>query len=147
MCKRAVAEIKSSGLINISGKKLDNMEPIEKEYRMNLLDEATKKALDDGEVVLLDGGYIVLTPETLFQTVQGATLETISDITEELSAEKQANDSSINQGCKCHFCGKESDFPEYAVTISGGYDIDHDMETVTLEVCAECLETMLAAVN
>lgn len=36
---------------------------------------------------------------------------------------------------------------EYTVTIEGGYASDHDMESVTLEVCAECLEKMLAAVN
>lgn len=53
----------------------------------------------------------------------------------------------MNQACQCHFCGKRNNYTEYIMTISGGYDSDHDMEAVTLEVCAECLETMLAAVN
>lgn len=115
---------------------------------MNILDESTKAMLDAGKVAVLDDGkYIVLTPDTLFQTVQGATLETLGDIMMEQASEEEANDSFIQQGCKCHFFGKESDFTEYIMTVSGGYDSDHDMEAVTLEVCAECLETMLAAVN
>lgn len=114
---------------------------------MNILDENTKAMLNAGKVAVLDGGYIVVTPETLFQVVQGATLETLGDIMMEQPAEEEANDSSINRGCKCHFCGKESDFTEYAVTISGGYDSDHDMETVSMDVCAGCLEKMLAVVS
>lgn len=103
--------------------------------------------LDAGKVAVLDGGYIVLTPETLFQTVQGATLETLGDVRMEQASEEEANDSFIQQGFKCHFCGKENEATEYIVTISGGYDSDHDMESVTLEVCAGCLEKMLAAAN
>lgn len=114
---------------------------------MNILDENTKAMLDAGKVAVLDGGYIVVTPETLFQVVQGATLETLGDIMMEQPAEEEANDSFIQQGFKCHFCGKENDFTEYTMTITGGYDSDHDMEAVTLEVCAECLERMLAVVN
>ena len=114
---------------------------------MNILDESTKAMLDTGKVAVLDGGYIVITPETLFQVVQDATMETLGDIMMEQPTIEEANDSFIQQGCKCHFCGKESDFTEYIMTVSGGYDSDHDMETVTLEVCAECLETMRAAVN
>lgn len=114
---------------------------------MNILDENTKAMLDAGKVAVLDGGYIVVTPETLFQVMQGATLETLGDIMMEQPAEEEANDSFIQHGFKCHFCGKENDYTEYAITITGGYDSDHDMEAVTLEVCAECLEAMLAAVN
>lgn len=114
---------------------------------MNILDESTKAMLDAGKVAVLDT-YLIMTPETLFQTVQGATLETLSGITGELSAEEQANSSSIHQGFRCHFCGKGNKWgTEYTVTIEGGYASDHDMESVTLEVCAECLEKMLAAVN
>ena len=103
--------------------------------------------LDAGKVALLDR-YLIMTPETLFQTVQGATLETLSGITGELSAEEQANSSFIQQGCKCHFCGKASHWgTEYIVTIEGGYNSDHDMETVSMDVCAGCLERMLSAVN
>ena len=114
---------------------------------MNILDESTKAMLDAGKVAVLDGGYIVLTPETLFQTGQGATLETLGDIMMEQASKGEANDSFIQHDFKCHFCGKESDCTEYIMTISGGYDSEHDMERVSMEVCAECLETMLAAVN
>lgn len=114
---------------------------------MNILDGSTRAMLDAGKVAVLEGGYIVITPETLFQVVQGATLETLDDIMIEQVADEEANDSSINQGCKCHFCGKESAFTEYAATISGGYDSDHDMETVSMDVCAGCLEKMLAVVS
>lgn len=114
---------------------------------MNILDESTKAMLDAGKVAVLDK-YLIMTPETLFQTVQGATLETLSGITGELSAEEQANSSSMNQGAKCHFCGKESDYgTEYIMTIEGGYNSDHDMEVVSMDVCAGCLEKMLAAVS
>lgn len=139
--KRAVEEIKSGSLINI----LDDAK--RKGYHMNLLDEATKKALDAGKIAVLDGGYIILTPETLFRMVQGDTLETLGDIMMEQPAEEEANDSFIQWVCRCHFCGKESDFTEYTVTISGGYDSDHDMETVSMNVCAGCLEKMLAVVS
>lgn len=114
---------------------------------MNILDESTKAMLDAGKVAALDGGYIVLTPETLFQTVQGATLETLGDIMMEQAPEEEANDSFIQHGFKCRFCGKENDCTEYTMTITGGYDSEHDMERVSMEVCSECLETMLAAVN
>ncbi|MBD5117866.1 MAG: hypothetical protein HDT37_01925 [Clostridiales bacterium] len=115
---------------------------------MNILDESTKAMLDAGQVAVLDGGYIVMTPETLFQVVQGATLETLGDIMVEQSAEEEANNSFIQHDCKCYFCGKESDWgTEYIVTIEGGYNSDHDMETVSMNVCAGCLEKMLAAVS
>ena len=114
---------------------------------MNILDESTKAMLDAGKVAVLDGGYIALTPETLFQTVQGATLETLGDIMMEQASEEESNGSFIQHGFKCHFCGKENDYTEYIMTIAGGYDSEHDMERVSMEVCAECLEKMLAAVN
>lgn len=115
---------------------------------MNILDENTKILLDAGKAVVLDGGYIVITPETLFQVVQSATLETFGDIMVEQVANQEANSSSINQDVKCHFCGKESHWgTEYIVTIEGGYNSNHDMETVSMDVCAECLEKMLAAMN
>lgn len=115
---------------------------------MNILDESTKAMLDAGKVAVLDGGYIVVTPQTLFQVVQGATLETLGDIMMEQPAEEEANDSFIQHDCKCHFCGKESDWgTEYIVTIEGGYNSDHDMEVVSMNVCAGCLEQMLAAVS
>lgn len=113
---------------------------------MNILDENTKAMLDAGQVAVLDGGYIVVTSETLFQVVQGATLETLGDIMMEQAFEDEANESFIEQGCQCHFCGKKNDFTEYIMTISGGYDSDHDGETVSMNVCTECLEQMLAAV-
>lgn len=114
---------------------------------MNILDENTRSMLDAGKVAVLDGGYIALTPETLFQTVQDATLETLDDIMMEQVNEDKANDSFIQQDCKCHFCGKESDFTEYIMTIVGGYDSGHDMETVSMNVCGGCLEKMFAAVS
>ncbi len=106
---------------------------------MNILDENTKAMLDAGRTVMLDNKYLIISPET-FQVV-------LDNAVPVQTAEEEANDSSINQGCKCHFCGKESDFTEYAVTISGGYDSDHDMETVSMDVCAGCLEKMLAVVS
>lgn len=114
---------------------------------MNLLDEQTRAMLDAGKVAVLDGGYLIMTPETLFQAVQGATLETLSDIMMEQASEEKANDSFIQHGFRCHFCGKENECTEFTVKITGGYYSGHDTETRTLEVCAECLEKMLAAVN
>lgn len=106
---------------------------------MNLLDANTKAMLDAGSAVMLDGKYLIISPET-FQAILNGTVPV-------QTAEEEANDSFIQQGCKCHFCGKENDFTEYTMTIAGGYDSDHDTEVVTLEVCAGCLEKMLAAVS
>lgn len=106
---------------------------------MNILDENTKAMLDAGRTVMLDNKYLIISPET-FQTV-------LDNAVPAQTTDKEANESFIEHNCKCHFCGKESDFTEYTMTIAGGYDSDHDMEAVTLEVCAECLETMLATVS
>ena len=106
---------------------------------MNILDKNTKALLDAGNAVMLDDKYLIISPET-FQAV-------LDDAVPVQTTDKEANESFIEQGCRCHFCGKESDFTEYTVTISGGYDSDHDMETVSMEVCAGCLEKMLAAVS
>lgn len=95
--------------------------------------------LDAGSAVMLDNKYLIISPET-FQVV-------LDNAIPVQTAEEEANDSFIQQGFKCHFCGKENDYTEYAVTISGGYDSDHDMKTVSMDVCAGCLEKMLAAVN
>lgn len=114
---------------------------------MNILDENTKAMLDAGQVAVLSGGYLVLTPETLKRTVQSSIVDVLEDVVSEQPPEEEANDSSINHGCKCHFCGKESDFTEYIITISGGYDSDHDMERVSIDICSKCLERMLAAVS
>lgn len=115
---------------------------------MNLLDENTKTILDAGQVVVLDGGYIVMTPETLSQTVQSSVVDVLTDVVQEQPAKEEANDSSITHGFKCHFCGKKNDWgTEHIVTITGGYASDHDMEAKSVEVCAECLEKMLAAVS
>lgn len=114
---------------------------------MNILDEKTKAMLDAGKVAVLDGGYIVVTPETLFETVREATLETLGDITMGQAVEEEANGGFIQRGFKCHFCGKESEATEYTLKITGGYFSGHDTESKTLEVCAGCLEAMLAAAN
>ena len=118
---------------------------------MNILDESTKAMLDAGRTAVLDGGYLVMTPETLKQAVQTAVITTVelsSDAISEQATAEQANSSFIQQGCKCHFCGKASHWgTEYIVTIEGGYNSDHDMETVSMDVCAGCLERMLSAVN
>lgn len=114
---------------------------------MNILDESTKAMLNAGQVAVLDGRYIVVTPETLFYVMQDAALETLDDIMTEQAVDEEANDSFIDQGCQCHFCGKKSDFTEYTLTISGGYASEHDLEQVTVDVCGECLEKMLAAAN
>lgn len=91
---------------------------------MNILDENTKAMLDAGKVAVLDGGYIALTPETLFQTVQGATLETLGDIMMEQASEEESNGSFIQHGFKCHFCGKENDYTEYIMTIAGAMTVN-----------------------
>lgn len=118
---------------------------------MNILDEDTRAMLDAGRTAVLNGGYLVMTPETLKQAVQTAVITTVELSSDAISKHfdtEEANDSSINQGTKCHFCGKESHWgTEYIVTIEGGYNSDHDMETVSMEVCAGCLEKMLAAVS
>lgn len=114
---------------------------------MTLLDENTKAMLDAGKVAVLEGGYIVVTPETLRQTVKNTTMEVFGDVISAQTVKEEANDSSINRSCQCRFCGKKSNFTEYIMTISGGYDSDHDMETVSMNVCAGCLEKMLAAVS
>ena len=59
----------------------------------------------------------------------------------------EQNDSFIQHGFKCHFCGKRNDATEYTLTIVGGYDSSHDTEAVSLDVCCGCLEKMLAVVN
>lgn len=106
---------------------------------MNILDDATKKMLDAGRAIMLDSKYLVISPEA-FQ-------EMLDNAVPAQTAEKEANDSFIQHGFKCYFCEKENDCTEYTMTITGGYYSEHDMESVTLEVCAECLEKMLAAVN
>lgn len=114
---------------------------------MDTLSENIKAVLDGGSIALLDGKYLAMTTETLNQAVKDGLMMAIGDTALEQAADEEANDSFIQQGFKCHFCGKENDFTEYTMTITGGYDSDHDMEAVTLEVCAECLERMLAAVS
>lgn len=82
------------------------------------------------------------------QTASITAVDVFNDAIPEQSAVEEANNSFIQQGCKCHFCGRESHWgTEYIVTIEGGYNSDHDMEMVSVDVCAGCLETMLAAVN
>lgn len=115
------------------------MEP-QKGKRMNTLDKQTKVMLDTGSAVMLDGKYLIISPET-FRTM-------LDKAVPAQTAEEKANRDFIQHGCKCHFCDKESCWgTEYIVTIEGGYNSDHDMETVSMDVCAECLERMLAAVN
>lgn len=114
---------------------------------MNTLDENTKSALDAGQTIVLSGGYIVMSPGTFRYALETSCKETLHTVFDEEAPEEEANDSFIQWVCRCHFCGKESDFTEYTVTISGGYDSDHDMETVSMNVCAGCLEKMLAVVS
>ena len=114
---------------------------------MDTLSENIKAMLDSGGMALLDGKILAMTPETLNQAVKDGLMMAIGDTALEQAADEEANDSFIQWVCRCHFCGKESDFTEYTVTISGGYDSDHDMETVSMNVCAGCLEKMLAVVS
>lgn len=106
---------------------------------MNILDESTRAMLDAGRAIMLDSKYLVISPEA-FQ-------EMLDNAVPTQTTENEANDSFIQHGFKCRFCGKENDCTEYTMTITGGYDSAHDMETVSMEVCAECLEQMLAAVS
>lgn len=114
---------------------------------MTILDERTKAMLDAGQVAVVDGGYLILTPETLRQSAESAAIEAAGEFIMEQAVNEGANSSFIQQECKCHFCGKESDCTEYTMKITGGYASGHDTESVTMEVCGECLEKMLAAVS
>lgn len=118
---------------------------------MNILDEQTKVMLDAGSTAVLNGGYLVMTPETFKYALETACKETLHVVFDgevsEQDTDTEANDSFIQQGFKCRFCGKKNDATEYTMTIIGGYDSDRDTEKVTMEVCAECLERMLSAVN
>lgn len=119
---------------------------------MNLLDEHTKSALDAGQTIVLSGGYIVMSPETFRYALETSCKETLRAVFDEEAPDQdieiEANNSSMNQDAKCHFCGKENHWgTEYIITIEGGYNSDHDMETVSMDICAECLEKMLAAVS
>lgn len=118
---------------------------------MNILDESTKAMLDAGSTAVLNGGYLVMTPETFKHVVQTASITAVdmfSDVISEQPAIEETNDNSIQQGCRCHFCGKESDCgTEYIMTIEGGYNSVRDTETVSMEVCGGCLEKMLAVVS
>lgn len=58
---------------------------------MNILDENTKAMLDNGSTVILDGKYLVMTPETLKQAVQDDLIITIGD-------KEEANSSFIQRG-------------------------------------------------
>lgn len=121
---------------------------------MNLLDAQTKATLEHGGAVILDSKYYVMTWETVERMIQAVT-EMAYDSGLACNFEKagalqteKANSSSINQGFSCHYCGKGNRWgTEYTVTIEGGYASDHDMETVSMDVCAGCLEKMLAAVS
>ena len=114
---------------------------------MDTLSENIKAVLDGGGMALLDGKYLAMTTETLNQAVKDGLMMAIGDTALEQAADEEANDSFIQHGFKCHFCGKRNDYTEYIMTISGGYDSDHDMETVSMNVCAGCLEKMLAVVS
>ena len=114
---------------------------------MNLFDESITATLDNGGVALLDGKYLAMTPETLNQAVKDGLTIAIGDTAPEQAADEEANDSFIQHNFKCHFCGKENEATEYIMTISGGDDRDHDMESVSMEACAGCLEKMLAMIN
>lgn len=119
---------------------------------MNLLDAQTKATLEHGGAVILDSKYYVMTWETVERMIQAVT-EMAYDSGLACNFEKagalqteKANRDFIKNDCKCHFCNKESHWgTEYTITIEGGYNSDHDMETVSMEVCAGCLEKMLAA--
>lgn len=85
---------------------------------MNLLDENTKARLDAGSAVMLDGKYLIISPETFQAMLNGAVPVQTTD--------EEANYDFIEQGFKCHFCGKENDYSEYIMTVVGCYDSDHD---------------------
>lgn len=115
---------------------------------MNFFDENEKTMLDTGGMVVLDGKYFAMTPETLNQAVKNGLMITMEDTNMEQTTDKEANDSFMEQAVKCHFCGKESDCgTEYIITIEGGYNSGHDMEAVSMNVCGGCLEKMLEAVS
>lgn len=55
----------------------------------------TKELLDAGNVIVLDGGYLVMAPETLIQAVQGATLEAFGDTLMEQATDIESEVDSI----------------------------------------------------
>ena len=108
---------------------------------MIILDEAARAMLDAGKTIVLEGGYIVVTTETLFQVVQSAMLETLGDITMKQPIEEEANDSSI-----CSMCGGE-DIAGTACSsliLETGYGSANDMERVTVPLCGYCADRLYA---
>lgn len=108
---------------------------------MIILDEAARAMLDAGKTIVLEGGYIVVTTETLFQVVQSAMLETLGDIMMKQPIEEEANDSSI-----CSMCGGE-DIAGTACSsliLETGYGSANDMKQVTVPLCGDCADRLYA---
>ena len=106
---------------------------------MNLLDENTAEMLDDGGMVLLDGKYLAMTPETLNQAVKDGLMMAIGDAAPEHAADERANDSSM-----CATCGTEDTEGTHELVLAAGYGSVHDMERVRVPLCAECCDRLFS---
>lgn len=107
---------------------------------MNLLNENVVATLDEGGIVVLDGKYLAMTPETLNQAVKDGLMMAIGDTDTEQATDKKANDSSI-----CSMCG-EDDVAGVVCSrliLETGYGSANDMERVTIPLCGECADLIL----
>ena len=109
---------------------------------MNILDESTKAMLDAGSTAVLNGGYLVMTPETFKRVVQTASItavDMLSDVILEQPPTEETNDSSI-----CSMCGGY-DIAGTACSsliLETGYGSANDMERVTIPLCGECADRL-----
>ena len=106
---------------------------------MNILDESTKAMLDAGSTAVLNGGYLVMTPETLRQVVQTAVVTTVEAFDDAVTEE--ANDSSI-----CSICGGD-DIVGTACSVlvlEAGYGSANDMERVKVPLCGGCCDKLFS---
>lgn len=114
---------------------------------MITLGKNERKLLDKVATLIVDGRYVLASPETLNQAAGHTIIELESPVPASPAAE-ESKSSFVQQDCGCYFCGKKDPWgAEYTLTVNGGYAGEHDLETVTVEVCGECLEKMLAAVD
>lgn len=111
---------------------------------MNILDEDTRAMLDAGRTAVLNGGYLVMTPETLKQAVQTAVITTVELSSDAISKHidtEEANGSSI-----CSVCGGD-DIAGTACSrliLETGYGSANDMERVSVPLCGECADRLYA---
>lgn len=114
---------------------------------MMTLGKNERKLLDEGATLIVEGRYVLASPETLNQMAGHTIIELERPVPEPPAAE-ESNRDFVRRDHRCHFCGKKDQWgTEYTLTVDGGYAGEHDLETITVEVCGECLEKMLEAAD